>query len=70
MTVKELVEKLLEFPLDAKIDWSASHMELEEPIEFWVDNERLRINFDSVEVEYDSCYDYYDECPNCGTDLV
>ena len=70
MTVKELREKLLEFPPDAKIDWSASYKELEEPIEFWVSDEKLRINFDGVEVEYDSYYDFYDECPDCGKDLI
>ena len=70
MIVKNLIKKLLEFPSDAKIDWSASYRELEGPIEFWIDNERLRINFDSVEVDDYSHYDYYDECPDCGRNLV
>lgn len=71
MIVKELIEKLQEFPENSHISWSVSHIrELEEPITFSMFDRLLRVNFDSVESEYGSDYDYYDECPDCGRDLV
>ncbi len=70
MKIKELIEKLKEFPEGATINWSVSLKELGEPITFSMFDQLLRISFDSIEVDYDSCYDYYDECPDCGKDLT
>lgn len=71
MTVKELIEKLQEFPEDTKVDWSASGKELYEPIQFELkaDDKTLCVDFDGVEVDYDS-YDEYHECPDCGKDFT